>query len=130
MVDWANVRISLDLAEEVKKFVESKLGRSLRYNSQADFVAQAVREALERVRERRPRFNHVNMYEDHVKILDRELERHGRIVSVYFKIDGRPYCEYEKNECVHVDYAWEIPEVARVLDPKGIRKSRRKGDAA
>ena len=46
------------------------------------------------------------MYDDHVKIMDRQLGKLGRIVSVYFKRDGKPYCDYcEEPDCVHVQYA-------------------------
>lgn len=70
----------------------------------------------------RPRFEHVNMYDDHVKILDRELEGRGRLVSVYFKRDKAPFCDYDLgSECVHVDYAWEIPAVAAILRKAGMR---------
>lgn len=69
----------------------------------------------------KPRFEHINMYEDHVKILDRELEKSGRIVSVYFRKDG-PFCDYDQTrECIHVDYAWGVPEVAKVLRSKGLK---------
>ena len=48
----------------------------------AQFVDLALREKLEKFERRQ--FEHINMHEDHVKILDNKLGRTGRIVSVYF----------------------------------------------
>ena len=65
---------------------------------------------------------HLNMYDDHVKILDNRLGKLGRIVSVYFKRDGKPYCDYcQEPDCVHVQYAWEIPEARKVLEGHGLK---------
>ena len=62
------------------------------------------------------------MYDDHVKIMDRELGKLGRIVSVYFKRDGKPYCDYcGETDCVHVQYAWELPEARNVLKGHGLQ---------
>ena len=64
----------------------------------------------------------------------RELEGRGRVIDVIFleKKNGLekivyPYCTYcETTDCLHADYAFEIPEVRRILQQHGIKK-RMKG---
>jgi len=127
MVEWKNVRLSKDLADELERFIESKTGKDHGFNSQADFVAAAVREALVRYK-LRPRFQHINTYENHVKILDNDLEAHGRLISIYFNGDHKSaWCDYcEKTDCVHIDYVWELSEVAEVLRVRGLKSPAEK----
>ena len=70
----------------------------------------------------KPRFEHLNLYEDNVKIMDRDLESGGRIVTVYFRPE-KVWCDCDNKEtCVHIDYAWEIPGVKEKLNSRGIRR--------
>lgn len=61
---------------------------------------------------KRERFEHFNMFEDNVKIVDNVLDR---IATIYFK-RNKTFCDVcELEDCVHVDYALSIPKVVRIL---------------
>ncbi len=91
-----------------------------------ELILMLLKREYDQLHNTKPRFEHVNPKEgyptDHVSILDRELGNGGRIVSVYFKRDRAPFCDYDQgSECVHVDYAWQIPTVAERLRKEGFK---------
>jgi len=67
-------------------------------------------------------FEHFNINEHGVRILDRTLANEtseGRIIDVYFKLD-KVWCEYcESAGCQHVKFALGLPEVQKILHEKG-----------
>jgi hypothetical protein len=69
-----------------------------------------------------PNFEHFNISEHGVRILDRTLadkNSRGRIIDVYFKPD-RIWCEYcDSTKCQHVKFALDLPEVQEILRKKG-----------
>ena len=114
--DWKTVNVKKSLLDEVERVQRTDEAKKAGITNAAQFVDLALREALEKFERRR--FEHINMYEDHVKILDNKLERAGRIVSVYFR-DAKAWCEYcDEHMCVHIQYAWEIPDVREVLSAR------------
>ena len=114
--DWKTVNVKKSLLDEVERVQRTDEAKKAGITNAAQFVDLALREALEKFERRR--FEHINMYEDHVKILDNKLERAGRIVSVYFR-DAKAWCEYcDEHMCVHIQYAWEIPDVRAVLSAR------------
>ena len=116
--DWKTVNVKKSLLDEVERVRRTDEAKKAGITNAAQFVDLALREALEKFERRR--FEHINMYEDHVKILDNKLGRAGRIVSVYFR-DAKAWCEYcDEHMCVHIQYAWEIPDVREVLAARKI----------
>ena len=114
-----NVRLEF-AGEDLDRFEALKKHYGIDANSA--LITMLLKREYDQVFVKKPRFEHVNVYNDHVKILDRELEKSGRIVSVYFKRDRAPYCDYDQaKQCVHIDYAWEIPEAAMKLREAGFR---------
>ena len=62
------------------------------------------------------RFSHINVYEDHATIMDRDLDR---LVDVYFQ-NGKAWCEFcEEHDCDHTRYALSLPKVQKVLKKHG-----------
>lgn len=111
--DWKTVNVKKVMMDEVERMLQTDAIRKEGITNMSQFVDLALREKLERLE--RKRFDHINMYDDHVKILDNKLDRVGRIVSVYFR-DTRAWCDYcDEHMCVHIQYAWEIPDVREVL---------------
>lgn len=58
---------------------------------------------------------HVNVMEDHVTIGERTATGE-RVINIYVKVNGhgilRLWCEEDESfECVHVQYAWTLPDV-------------------
>ena len=116
--DWKTVNVKKAMMDEVERMLQTDAIRKEGITNMSQFVDLALREKIERLE--RKRFDHVNMYDDHVKILDNKLDRMGRIVSVYFR-DARAWCDYcEEHMCVHIQYAWEIPDVREVLAARKI----------
>ncbi len=115
---WKTVNIKEGLMNEVDAIIKTTKMNTAGINNSAQFVDAAIKEKLEK--ESRKRFEHVNMHDDHVKILDNKLDRVGRIVSVYFK-DNKAWCEYcDENFCVHIQYAWSINTVRKILKDRGM----------
>jgi hypothetical protein len=113
MAKHRTISLPEDLVSEIEKFMkDSNLG----YESKAEFIKEACRYYMNLLKKGiRPRFEHINTYEDHIKILDNEI---NRIVSVYLiGKDKKLWCDYcGKNDCVHVFFAWEIPQAREVLE--------------
>lgn len=64
----------------------------------------------------KPRFEHFNVCDDHVTIIDRAIQP-DELLNVYIR-DKKLYCEScQTDNCVHVGYAWTIPKVREKLNP-------------
>jgi len=96
--------------------------------SKSDVATYALRRLLETegMYPKKDRFEHLNMFEDNVKIVDNVLDR---IATIYFK-GNKTFCDVcESEECVHVDFALSIPKVVKILaeynfptERKGVKK--------
>ena len=58
---------------------------------------------------------HVNVMEDHVTIGEKTATGE-RVINIYVKVNGhgilRLWCEEDESfECIHVQYAWTLPDV-------------------
>lgn len=117
--NWVTTKVRRTLHDEISKALRTEEARKNGLTNTAQFVDTAVRDLLEKCKSER--FNHINMHDDHVKILDNRLDNVGRIVSVYFRRGNETWCDYcEASGCVHVQYAWEIPEVKARLAEHGL----------
>ncbi|MBS7638644.1 hypothetical protein KEJ49_07190 [Candidatus Bathyarchaeota archaeon] len=117
------VKIATSLKEAIRRFLESEEARRLGYRYEIDVVNQSVREFLIKhgfLELEENRFEHFNVYEDHVTIWDKKLRR---LVDVYFS-GRKPYifCSLcEDSECDHIQFALSIPEALKALKEKGWR---------
>ena len=119
--EWRPVQLPKDLVDEVENLTKKIEVRKHGITSMSQFISRAVSEELKRMK-KADRLSHVNMYDDHVKILDNGLDSVGRIVSVYFRKDSKTWCDYcESESCVHVQFSWEIPKVRDILLKHGFR---------
>ena len=115
---WTSIRIRNELYNEVEKMLHKDSVKKLGISSISQFVTNAISEYVEELEQKN--MSHVNVYDDHVKIMDRELGKIGRIVSVYFKKGNKPWCDYcRESDCIHVQYAWEIADVRKILEKYG-----------
>lgn len=111
MAKWISVQLPSDLVSEVKEAIKER--PELGYSSFAEFVKDSVRSRLSTLRNSRPRLEHLNLYENHVKILDNLRDR---MASVYFNGDGFVFCDLcGSNDCVHIEFALDLPEVQKAL---------------
>jgi hypothetical protein len=114
---FKTVRLKENLIAQVDAFLKTDEAKQLRITSRADFIAKATEERLENLR---PRFRHINTFEDHALIADWDRRD---FVSVYFKEDGTPYCEYHQAaDCECARFALEVPKVVELYKRKGWRR--------
>ena len=117
---WGNVRVRQDLIDRMTKALHTAELQREGFTNVAQLTDNIIRKALASLEAKR--FEHINMYEDHVKILDNHIGRQGRIISVYYKENMDPICEYcEDSDCVHIQYAWEISAVRDILKQHGFK---------
>ena len=116
---WGNIRIRQELINRLSKILEIKAAKTDGFTNVSQFADHILRKTLEDMEKQ---MEHVNMYVDHVKIMDRKLGKLGRIVSVYFKKGGSSWCDYcDANDCIHIQYAWELSDVRKILEKEGLK---------
>ena len=116
--NWRTAMIRGELLVRVKAIVESNAAKNQGVTNISQFIDLAIRDKIKEFKI--ASLSHVSTYEDHVKILDLMLGAHGRIVAVDFNKDGSPYCDYcEAPDCVHVQFAWEMPKARDMLHGHG-----------
>ncbi|MCP8308933.1 MAG: hypothetical protein H3Z54_09610 [archaeon] len=75
--------------------------------------------------EPKPIITHFNLYENHVTLFDRQLDR---LVDVYIKADDRYWwliCDVcQSTSCAHVDFSEGIDKLNQVMERKGLRYMR------
>lgn len=111
--DYVTLRIPKDLSDEM----ETLLG-TLGFRSKAEITKEALRHLLLDYG-KLSLFEHFNLDEDGVRVVDRRL---NRIVDVFFKPEGIRCDLCGKSDCDHVKYVLNVPSVQAV-----IRQKRRDG---
>ena len=116
--NWISCVIRREVMNRVKAILETDTAKREGLTNSTMFIDMAIREKM------RNYFlqvmSHINTHDDHVKILDQRLGTKGRIVAVYFFRYGAPYCDYcEEPDCLHVQFAWEIPHARLALESHG-----------
>ena len=119
--EWDKVNLTRAMINLIEKYLETDLAKQRGLKNRSDVASEGVKLVLERdgMYARRSRLEHLNMYEDHVKVVDNEIDR---IASVYFKGDG-VFCDFcETDSCIHTDFAYSIPKVVNALESRGHRR--------
>lgn len=117
---WNTIRVRESTYREIEKALNYDEVKKEGISSITQFVTNAITKHLKELESER--MKHINMYDDHVKIMDNNLGNIGRIVSVYFKKGKTSWCDYcEETDCIHVQYAWEIPDVRSILETQGLK---------
>ena len=114
MSEYITVKIPKELADKIDKLLELRIEG---FRSRGEFVTTAIREKLRQYEdELRPRFEHFNVYEDHITIWDNKLRR---LIDVYIRDRGL-VCEYcESDDCEHTRFVLSIPKVVKTLRKHG-----------
>ena len=120
---WRPVQLPKDLVDEVERIVKTNRVKKQGVTSISQFIARTVNEELKKLES--ARMSRVNVYEDRARIMDDRIGKMGRIVSVYFKRGKGPWCDYcSEDDCVHVQYAWELPDARKILKRHGMKYPR------
>jgi len=116
---YRKISIKKELADKIEEFIISNPGFG--YRSLAEFFEDAARkraEALGILTISKPRFEHYNLYEDHVTIMD---NKENRLVDVYFR-NNHAYCEYCRSfKCEHIKFIISLDDIMEKLRKFGWR---------
>ena len=98
--NYTTVRIPRGQIEEIESFLKTDFARKRGYLHKVEVVSDAVRKFLE---EYQPRFEHLKMVDDSVKVIDFE---NNRIATIHFKEEGLVLCDLcDAEDCEHIEYA-------------------------
>ena len=116
---WKSIAIREEMKNRIDDLIEER--PDLGYASTAQFVADAVRQLMEKVQ---PRLEHFNTYENRVTLQDNLLDKLVNIIVIPRKNKSQFYfyCEEcESTNCVHTRYVVEdIPhKTIQPLQQKG-----------
>jgi len=117
---WWPVKLRTELLKRIEEFLESAEGKRTGYTNAAQVIDKAVRDMLEEYFAKR--FEHVNTFEDKVRILDNKIGKSGDIVTISFRGGHSGFCEYDRTDnCIHVKYIWQIEDIAKILKKHGLK---------
>jgi len=107
---WSSISLTTELMKEIDELLTSDKGKKLGFKSRADFITRAT---IQFLKEQRPRFEHLNMMDDNVKVVD---FTNNRIATIYFKNPNGVRCDLCATfNCVHIDYALAQPSIQKEL---------------
>ena len=113
--EWRPVQLPKDLVDEVERTIKTDMIKKEGITSISQFISRTVNDKIQELEQ--ARFNVINTHDNHLKILDNKIGKLGQIVSVYFKKNNDMLCDYcNENNCVHVQYAKEIPHMKQVME--------------
>jgi len=118
MAEYRRISLKKELVDAVESFIQRHA--DFGYRSIAEFVEDAMRKRAEALgivsAISKPRFTHLNILEDHVTLLDNDLDR---IAEIYFQ-HGKSYCNLcEEHDCEHTRFALSLPKVVTTLGERG-----------
>lgn len=123
--NWDKVNVPKAMTDLVEEYLKTDIAKQRGLKNKSDVATEGIKILLDRdgMYTQRSRFQHLNMYEDHVKVIDNDI---GRIASIYFK-HRKIFCDIcETSECIHADFVLTIPEVVKILEEKGFPLSNTK----
>ena len=107
---YSTVRLKDELVKKIDDMVETDIAKEHGITSRADFVTQAVLKALDNFK---PRFEHQNMIEGTVRIIDYQMRR---TAELDFRENGSIYCNVCRAlDCEHIRYALEQTDIQKAL---------------
>lgn len=116
MVDYVNVKVPIDLADEVDEVCNRKIRG---FRNRGEFTNAAIRFLLDSLKNelRKPPFVHVNFFEDHASVKDSNLDKE---INIYFQ-HGKLFCEHcDAHNCEHIRFMLEKEDFRKRLKDKGV----------
>ena len=118
--DWKTVNVKKTLLEKIEGMLHRGKLKNEGVTNTSQFIDIALKEKIEKLEEKN--MSQVNLHGDHVRIMDNRLGKVGRIVSVYYRRGDSSWCDYcEESDCIHVQFAWELPDVKMILEGFGMK---------
>lgn len=114
--DFLTLSVRKDLIKKIDEFLTFPW-KDTTVSSRSALLNDALDEYFQK---HKLRFEHINTYEDHASLLDRELKTE---LSIYFKPDGIAWCTLdESQECIHIEYVLSLPNVLLILKEQGWKR--------
>lgn len=104
-----------------------KTGQEARGYSFQAYVNDIIKDRLDKddmLQERFPHLHKIAIQDNIIYIKDSDSDHEFDTFSVYYQQDKLFCNEDESTECKHVQYAWALPELAKVARPKSGGKKR------
>lgn len=124
LTEKTTVKISKFILQAMNDFIthNKEVLRDMGIVTKDDFIDEAVKQQMERLKQeiaKIPPYKHINAYEDRIVLEDIKT---GEFIHIYFK-NGKIFCNFcEDFTCKHIDHAWEIDSVRKMLAERGIKK--------
>lgn len=121
---WQTVKVRSEYMDELRRLYEERKHEMLdmgvrSFNGFFNHVVWQVIEADRMLRIRAPYMSFVGFSDNGVVIEDKKIDR---IVEVRVTPGGDLFCELDqRNDCVHVGFAYAIPEVYTAMLARGRR---------
>ena len=110
---FKTVRIRRELVNVIEKYLKSKQSKKHSFTNISQFVEESVRAKLDQLK--LSRFEHTNLHENIIRVLDSEIGSTGDYVELVL-IDDKIHCRFcEENDCVHIKFVWSDPKLSRNL---------------
>ena len=117
---WSNVRVRKSIIDQINQFLKSKEAEKLGILNTADFVNLAIRKSIEEIN--LGRFEHFNLQDNIIRVLDKEIGTRGDIIEVFHKNNSLRCSHCEKTDCVHVKFLWTDQNLVKEFNKMGIKK--------
>jgi hypothetical protein len=114
--NWRPVNLRAEVVAKVEKRIQSEYEGALRKPAIGAYIENLVLPLLEEgpgPREARPFLEELSVDSEKVFIRDNRLDK---VAELTFKNRSSLFCNLEHSDnCVHIGFAWTIPEVFRML---------------
>ena len=116
--DFLTVSLRKEVIKHIDEFLESQKTNA-NINSRAALINAAIQEYL---KSHKSIFEHINMMDDNVKIVD---FTNNRIATIYFKNPSGVFCDLcDADDCEHIDFALAQEDVQKDLEKHGWKQQK------
>lgn len=117
--EWERVAIRGGLLKTIKKLLKTEQAKINGLTNPTQFVDEAVRLLLAKYELRR--FEHFNLHDNIIRVLDTQIGNTGDIIELYVK-NNSLNCDYCKaSDCVHIKFVWSDQELVNKFKRHGFK---------
>jgi len=121
--NWTTANIRTILIKEVKKIIESDIGKKNGFTNANQFIDWAVKEKVEELEKKG--FRSVTIKENIIEIFDENLGENGELVSIHHNKNKLNCLECNLHNCIHINYIWSINHIADRLEADGFDRTEK-----
>ena len=121
--NWTTANIRTNLINEVKKIIESDIGKKNGFTNANQFIDWAVKEKVEELE--KTGFRSITIKENVIEIFDANLGENGELVSIHQNKNKLNCLECNSKNCTHINYIWSIDHIAEKLEYDGFNRTEK-----